>query len=59
MQEKLFVTKALQSKIQKYQKKSSARGFKFKRWNKMLRGKGLVYKTRSGTNLKIDTFHDE
>ena len=36
--------------------KASARGLKFKRWNKMLRGKGPVYTTRSGTNLKIDTF---
>ena len=25
----------------------------------MLRGKGPVYSTRSGTNLKIDTFGDE
>ena len=39
--------------------KASARGLKFKRWNKMLRGKGPVYTTRSGTNLKIDTFGDE
>lgn len=39
--------------------KASARGLKFKRWNKMLRGKGPVYSTRSGTNLKIDTFGDE
>ena len=36
--------------------KVSARALKFKRWNKMLRGKGPVYSTRSGTNLKIDTF---
>ena len=39
--------------------KASARGLKFKRWNKILSGKGPVYKTRSGTNLKIDTFGDE
>ena len=39
--------------------KVSARALKFKRWNKMLRGKGPVYSTRSGTNLKIDTFGDE
>ena len=39
--------------------KNSARALKFKRWNKMLRGKGPVYSTRSGTNLKIDTFGDE
>ena len=39
--------------------KASARGLKFKRWNKMLRGKGPVYTTRSGTTLKIDTFGDE
>ena len=37
--------------------KASARALK--RWNKMLRGKGPVYSTRSGTNLKIDTFGDE
>ena len=39
--------------------KVSARALKFKRWNTMLRGKGPVYSTRSGTNLKIDTFGDE
>ena len=39
--------------------KASARALKFKRWNKMLRGKGPVYSTRSGTNLKIYTFGDE
>ena len=32
---------------------------KIKRWNKILRGKGPIYSTRSGTNLKIDTFGDE
>ncbi len=39
--------------------KNSARALKFKKWNKALRGKGPVYSTRSGTNLKIDTFGDE
>jgi len=39
--------------------KDSARLLRFKRWNKILRGKGTVYSTRSGTNLKIDTFGDE
>ena len=39
--------------------KSSAISLRFKRWNKMLRGKGPVYSTRSGTNFKVDTFGDE
>ena len=39
--------------------KNSARALKFKKWNKALRGKGPIYSTRSGTNLKIDTFGDE
>ena len=39
--------------------KASARVLKFKRWNKALRGKGPVYSTSSGTNLKIDTFGDK
>ena len=39
--------------------KVSARVIKFKRWNKMLRGKGPIYSTRSGTNLKIDTIGDK
>ena len=39
--------------------KNSARALKLKKWNKALRGKGPVYSTRSGTNLKIDTFGDE
>ena len=39
--------------------KNSARTLKFKKWNKALRGKGPVYSTRSGTNIKIDTFGDE
>ena len=40
-------------------KKVSARALQFKRWNKMLRGKGPIYSTRSGTNLKIDTIGDK
>ena len=40
-------------------KKASARALQFKRWNKMLRGKGPIYSTRSGTNLKIDTIGDK
>ena len=39
--------------------KNSTRALKFKKWNKALRGKGPIYSTRSGTNLKIDTFGDE
>ena len=39
--------------------KSSVISLRFKRWNKALRGKGPVYSTRSGTNIKIDTFGDE
>ena len=39
--------------------KNSASTLKFKKWNKALRGKGPVYSTRSGTNIKIDTFGDE
>ena len=39
--------------------KDSPRLNKLKRWNKMLRGKGPIYSTRSGANLKIDTFGDE
>ena len=39
--------------------KNSARTLKFKKWNKALRGKGPVYSTHSGTNIKIDTFGDE
>ena len=39
--------------------KSSVISLRFKRWNKALRGKGPVYSTSSGTNLKIDTFGDE
>ena len=40
-------------------KKSSVISLRFKRWNKALRGKGPVYSTSSGTNLRIDTFGDE
>ena len=40
-------------------KKSSVISLRFKRWNKVLRGKGPVYSTSSGTNLKIDTFGSE
>ena len=40
-------------------KKASARALQFKRWNKILRGKGPIYSTRSGTNLKIDTIGDK
>ena len=39
--------------------KSSVISLRFKRWNKALRGKGPVYSTSSGTNLKIDTFGSE
>ena len=39
--------------------KSSPRFNKLKRWSKLLRGKGPIYSTRSGANLKIDTFGDE
>ena len=39
--------------------KGSSRLYKFRSWNKMLRGKGPIYSTRSGANLKIDTFGDE
>ena len=39
--------------------KSSALSLRLKKWGKALRGKGPLYSTRSGTNLKIDTFGDE
>ena len=39
--------------------KESERFLKLKRWNKMLMGKRPIYSTRSGTNLKIDTFGNE
>ena len=38
---------------------AAARALKLKRWNKAIRGKGPVYSTSSGTNLKIDTIGDE
>ena len=31
--------------------KATTKTLRFKRWNKMLRGKGLVYSTRAETNL--------
>ena len=40
-------------------KKTSSRVLQFKRLNKILRGKGPIYSTRSGTNLKIDTIGDK
>ena len=39
--------------------KESERFLRFKRWNKMLMGKRPIYSTRSGTNIKIDTFGNE
>ena len=39
--------------------KASARAIKLQKWNSMLRGKGPVYSTRSGTNFKIDTLGEE
>ena len=39
--------------------KESELFLKLKRWNKMLMGKRPVYSTRSGTNIKIDTFGNE
>jgi hypothetical protein len=39
--------------------KESERFLRLKRWNKMLMGKRPIYSTRSGTNIKIDTFGDE
>jgi hypothetical protein len=39
--------------------KKSERFLRLKRWNKMLRGKKPIYSSRSGTNLKIDTFGGE
>ena len=39
--------------------KDSKNFFRLKRWNKMLMGKRPIYSTRSGTNIKIDTFGDE
>ena len=39
--------------------KESERFLRLKRWNKMLMGKRPIYSTRSGTNIKIDTFGNE
>jgi len=39
--------------------KESERFIRLKRWNKMLMGKRPIYSTRSGTNIKIDTFGNE
>ena len=39
--------------------KESERFIRLKRWNKMLMGKRPIYSTRSGTNIKINTFGDE
>ena len=39
--------------------KESERFIRLKRWNKMLVGKRPIYSTRSGTNIKIDTFGNE
>ena len=40
-------------------KRDSARVLQFKRWNKILRGKGSIYSTSSGANIKVDTFGNE
>ena len=39
--------------------KESERFLRLKRWNKMFMGKRPIYSTRSGTNIKIDTFGKE
>jgi hypothetical protein len=39
--------------------KESERFLRLKRWNKMLMGKRPIYSTRSGTNIKIDTFGNQ
>ena len=39
--------------------KESERFLRLKRLNKMLMGKRPIYSTRSGTNIKIDTFGNE
>ena len=39
--------------------KENERFLRLKRWNKMLMGKRPIYSTRSGTNIKINTFGDE
>ena len=48
-------TKTSQISIQK----NSSRILKLKRLNKILRGKGPIYSTRSGTNIKINTIGDQ
>ena len=39
--------------------KENERFLRLKRWNKMLMGKRPIYSTRSGTNIKINTFGNE
>ena len=39
--------------------KKNERFLRLKRWNKMLIGKRPIYSTRSGTNIKINTFGNE
>ena len=39
--------------------KESERFLRLKRWNKLLMGKRPIYSTRSGTNIKINTFGNE
>ena len=39
--------------------KESERLLRLKRWNKMLMGKRPIYSTRSGANIKINSFGDE
>ena len=39
--------------------KENERFLRLKRWNKMLIGKRPIYSTRSGTNIKINTFGNE
>ena len=39
--------------------KDSGQFLKLKRWNKMFRGKKPLYSTRSGTNIRLDTFGGE
>ena len=39
--------------------KESERLLRLKRWNKILMGKRPIYSTRSGTNIKIDTFGNQ
>ena len=39
--------------------KESERFIRLKKWNKMLMGKRPIYSTRSGANIKINSFGDE